>query len=281
MNLSLFPSKFDSESRLREQKNIESVRNEKQNQKYNINTKRSEKTTLSDAISMGVGLGFIVGIIYCFVNCDGGLDNIWVVLGLMIIGAIGGAPLWIIFGISRMSSNSNADRNIEEVEQRYSYEEERIKEQAKQERQNYLREFEAEAQRRSVQFASSELAQEVITWMSEGFYKNIDATDRRSHIEQILVPFLFSVYSNKISCNLGTYDFEINRCQNLNSPVDQTALARAIASTVQLNVMMKYPNDISGTAISITIEYKYRKDCVDVVISYTAPNGYYKAVKSW
>ena len=48
MNLSLFPSKFDSESRLREQKNIESVRNEKQNQKYNINTKRSEKTTLAE-----------------------------------------------------------------------------------------------------------------------------------------------------------------------------------------------------------------------------------------
>ena len=133
----------------------------------------------------------------------------------------------------------------------------------------------------SVRYSESKLATEVIDWMSKGFSKTIDASDRRSHIEKINVPFSFKVYPDKISCPLGTYDFEIKRCANLNSPLEQTALARAIASSIQLNITMKYPKDASGTDFVLDIAYAYSENYVSISIIYTAPNGNYKPVKQW
>lgn len=133
----------------------------------------------------------------------------------------------------------------------------------------------------SVRYAESALATEVINWMTEGFARTIDATDRRSHIERINVPFSFNVYTNKITCNLGTYDFEIKRCANLTSPLEQTAIARAIASAIQLNITMKYPKDASGTDFVLNISYAYAENHVSASITYTAPNGNYRSVQSW
>ena len=118
---------------------------------------------------------------------------------------------------------------------------EAIKNQAERDQQNYLAAFEKNAQEMSVKLAESQLAKRVIEWMTDGFSRTIDAADRRKHIEHISVPFQFEVYTNKITCNLGTFDFEIERCRNLSSPLEQTALARAIAAAIQLNITMKYP----------------------------------------
>lgn len=152
---------------------------------------------------------------------------------------------------------------------------------AAKEKQEYLSQFELEAQRISVQLAESQLAKKVIEWMTDGFCRTIDAADRRKHIEQVSVPFQFEVYTNKITCNLGTFDFEIERCENLNGPLEQTALARAIASSIQLNIVMKYPKDASGTDIQIKIEYQYTDKCPKTIITYVAPNGYYETVQKW
>lgn len=133
----------------------------------------------------------------------------------------------------------------------------------------------------SVQFAESQLASEVIDWMTNGYAKAIDSADRRSYIERINVPFLFKVYFDEITCNLGTFYFEIKRCANLNSPVEQTALSRAIASAIQLNVTMKYPKDASGTDVVTDISYSYGADYVEVRLNYSAVNGNYEAVRDW
>lgn len=281
MNLSMFPSKFNTESRAKEQRELNDASNAKGKQISNINSGRSNGAGFGSSLSGGFSLGFIIGLIACFTNCDSAGESFSIFLGCIVLGCIGGVAWCILAAIFSSVSNSSADKNIRKVEDSHVIQEKDIKERAEKERQEYLKAFEAEAQTRSVKFADSELAQEVITWMSEGFFRNIDAADRRSHIEQISVPFLFSIYAHKITCNLGTYDFELKRCENLKSAIDQTALARAIASTIQLNVMMKYPNDISGTAISIMIEYTYNDDCVNALISYVAPNGNYKTVKSW
>ena len=162
------------------------------------------------------------------------------------------------------------ERKIEEINSTY-----------KKKYEDYLKTFEFTAQQNSVKFAESKLAKEVIEWMTEGFSKTIDATDRRSHIERINVPFAFNVYTDKITCNLGTYDFEIKRCSNLTSPIEQTALARAIASAIQLNIVMKYPQDESGTSISIDIDYNYSAESPTTTVTYVAPNGNYRVVEKW
>lgn len=281
MNLSQFPSKFNSESQAKEQRNINTARTEKNNKENNINRGRSSGTRFGESISGGASIGSVAGLVACFTHCDSMEDSFAYFISFIILGCILGFVWYILAWIISTRLNASADKNIQKAQNNLEEQEKNIKESAEKERRDYLKAFEEEVQRRSVKFADSTLAQEVISWMSEGFYRNIDSSDRRSHIETISVPFLFSVYANKITCNIGTYDFELKRCENLESAIDQTALARAIASTIQLNVIMKYPKDVSGTEMSITIEYTYNDDRVNALISYVAPNGYYKAVKNW
>lgn len=186
---------------------------------------------------------------------------------------------------SRESSykQNNLDiSNLQEQERIKS--EERIKgfkADAMREYQEYLRKFDIQAKNESVKFASSELAEKVIDWMTKGFIVTIKATDRRAHIETIEVPFSFNVYKDRITCNLGEFDFEVERCRNLNTPLEQTALGRAIATAIQLNITMEFPEDPSGSNIVIDIHNNYFKDYVSTNITYTAPNGNYEVVKSW
>ena len=158
---------------------------------------------------------------------------------------------------------------------------EAIKNQAARDQQNYLAAFEKNAQEMSVKLAESRLAKRVIEWMTDGFCRTIDAADRRKHIEQISVPFRFEVYTNKITCNLGIFDFEIERCRNLSSPLEQTALARAIAAAIQLNITMKYPKDASGTDRTVNYDFSYTDTYPVVTLTYLAPNGNYQVVIDW
>lgn len=146
---------------------------------------------------------------------------------------------------------------------------------------SYCADFEQAAQQESVRYATSELATQLIEWMSNGFYRTIDAADRRPHVAQIIVPFEFRVYSSHIRCNLGDFDFEIHRCSNLPTGLDQAALARAIGSAIRVNVTMRYPQDASGTSVIVQYQQSYTNDSVCIVLTYSAPNGYYQTAKRW
>ncbi len=159
----------------------------------------------------------------------------------------------------------------------------------------YREVFEKEAQTLSVKYANSELAHEVIEWLSGGFIRTVRAVNRASHIESIRVPFEYYVEKHEIRCNIGKYNFEEHRCERLESVLEQTALARAIASQIQLKMIMNYDKDESGTEYKIEIKYSYpqpitsssysyrveQPDYVTVDLVYTAINGNYKAVQKW
>ena len=233
---------------------------------------------------MGGGIvGLVIGLFMCIPMANngsfGGAFMTWIICGI-----IGGCIGVAICGSMITSRNEQIAANKQEQENERKRLERKIEEinsTYQKMYENYVKNFELTAQQESVKFAESRLAKEVIEWMTDGFSKTIDATDRRSHIERINVPFAFNVYTNKITCNLGTYDFEIKRCSNLTSPIEQTALARAIASAIQLNIVMKYPQDESGTSISINIDYNYSTECPTTTVTYVAPNGNYRAVEKW
>lgn len=161
---------------------------------------------------------------------------------------------------------------------------------------SYTQMFEQRAQELSVNYANSSLAKEVIAWLTDGFLKTIYAADRAAHIERITVPFKFYVREGEITCNTGAYNFEQHRCENLPNVLAQAALARAIASQIQLRVMMQYDKDSSGTDYVIDITYSYSQntsssyyysynsrhyDYVLADLVYSAPNGNYKPVQKW
>lgn len=164
---------------------------------------------------------------------------------------------------------------------------EKLKKEYENKYSDYVKSFELHIQDESVKLADSNLTIEVIDWITDGFSKTIDAADRSPHIKQIDVPFIFNIYKNKITCNLGTYDFEIKRCNELKDDAQKIALSRAIASAIQFNITMKYPKDVSGTDITVKTAYKYNytsshyEDYATAEISYTAVNGEYQIAKEW
>lgn len=255
------------------------------NQQYSIRRQLGEKPDGS-IYTLGVGfVGFVIGFFICCNNGDnpdgtiGSTLGTWLICTIigLVIGAIKSSSVSKSYNESVNAANCSLEREKEQT----VHNKEKIQADAEKEYCDYIAQFEAAAQSMSVQFAESQLAIEVIEWMTQGFAKAIDSTDRRSHVERIYVPFMFQVYSSKITCNLGTFDFVIERCKDLESPLEQTALSRAIASAIQLNITMKYPKDASGTDIVTNIDYGYGTDHVYTTVIYSAANGNYKAVRDW
>ena len=283
MKLDKFPPVFKTDLDQRTQQKLSDESTRSYQQQNSIKSSVGAKPDGSNWV-LGCGMvGFVIGFFTCVSNCDG--MTFWDVFGPWIMLTIGGL---VVGGIISALVNKSYDESVQEMNSQISREESRantsrenIQKDAEKEYLQYVSEFESTAQKMSVQFAESQLAIEVIEWMTNGFIKTIDAADRRSHIESVNIPFNFNVYANKITCNLGTFDFEIKRCRNLNNPLEQTALARAIAAAIQLNITMKYPNDVSGTDVITNINYSYGTEYISATLVYTAQNGNFRAVRDW
>lgn len=302
MQTDIFPKIYEEQLNERTYERVEAAKNESTNRKRTLDSELYKaKHTIKLYSKMGldldgVGKWLVIGFLASaflgasasplFEENDFGLFFYFgIIIITMLICAIFKIKSNMKYNDKQLSESRNREADLsaelDGEESKLKKEIENIKANALREQQEYTRQFEQNAQDMSVRFAESDLAKEVIEWMTEGFCKTIDAADRRSHIEQIIVPFVFNVYTNKITCNLGTYDFETHRCRNLNSPVEQTALARAIVSAIQLNIIMKYPQDASGTSISINIDYSYTEEYPATTVTYVAPNGNYEKVKEW
>lgn len=269
-----------------DQRTAQRIRDEEarsNNQQNSIRQRLGKKPDGSE-YTLGVGfVGFVIGFFICCRNDANGTlgSTLGTWLLCTIIGLVIGAIISSSVSKSYDESVRAANRSAEREKEQSVRNKEKIRADAEKEYRDYIAQFKAAAQSMSVQFAESQLAVEVIEWMTQGFAKEIDSADRRSHVERIDVPFMFQVYFSKITCNLGTFDFEIKRCRNLQSPLEQTALSRAIASAIQLNITMKYPKDASGTGIVTNINYAYGADYVKTTVTYSAANGNYKPVRDW
>lgn len=283
MQLNFFPEK---QKDIFEEEKKETIDLEQQKSNEMIRSIRAASPRELDGGDAGVAfmaggiLGLVIGLFICMnMESAGSAFLTWItcgiiggILGVVIVKAVNGERREQIKMHSQMQQDESdkLQRKISKINDVYQKKFE-----------DYVKSFELTAKQESVKFAESRLAKEVIDWMTDGFSKTINSVDRRSHIQRINVPFAFSVYENKITCNLGIYDFEVKRCRNLTSPIEQTALAIAIASAIQVNIVMKYPKDASGTDISINIDYSYNAECPIATITYVAPNGNYKAVEEW
>ncbi len=289
MQTNMFPPVFFAQSN----NNMNAKINESNNNFYqtrdSINRSRRRDPEKGSYAFVSFCIGGVLGFFGCVTVCAANQSDVFMAIVTSILTWIVVIAVSIGIGLGICALvQSMVDSRDRELDSRLSYEASKcdqinhnIQNQAAIEQQNYLVAFEQNAQNMSVQLAESELAKEVIQWMTEGFSKTIDAADRRSHIEQISVPFQFKVFVDKITCNLGTYDFELKRCRNLTSPLEQTALARAIAAAIQFHITMKYPKDVSGTDRTVNFEFSYTATHPVATLTYFAPNGNYQAVRSW
>ncbi len=147
--------------------------------------------------------------------------------------------------------------------------------------EEYTAAFLKNAKEMSARFSESQAGQEIAAWLTDGFSRTIRTADRSVHVEKIQVPFTFNVYTDKVTSNIGTYNFEKHRYRNLTTPLEQTALAVAIATAIEVNIRTAFPQDVSGTDITFDITYAYTETYPAVQMTYTAANGKYEAVRNW
>ena len=282
MKTDVFPSVYDAPINIKVRDMTEEVKRKHSDRVYDIKRSCAQKPSSTGGLWTNVGAfgGFIACSFVCMNGGNAGECFVtWLII--LIIGFVVGIVIDKTIEESYQDELKNMDSRIRDDEKRTEEEIQAIKDHAQIEKNKYLVAFENNAESRSAQFSESKLAKEIIEWMTNGFCKYIEAADRRSHIEKIQVLFDFYVFNNKIECMLGRNDFVLKRWRNLNSPLEQTALARTIAAAIKSNIIVRYPKDVSGTDVSIDIKYSYGNDYVRTTIIYIAPNGDYKEVCDW
>lgn len=183
---------------------------------------------------------------------------------------------------------------------------EEIQAAAAKEAQEYIDAFWSEAQQQSLKFAESAAADAIAEWAMGHFSKIIASTPRGSHLEYIEACCRLTVFPDKINFGhlksmkkpetveeiiaarhgddcprVDTWDFEERRCQLLTTPLEQAALAHALATKLQLETMMAYPEDVCGSAVEIIITRHTDRESAMVNICYRAVNLDYQAVQKW
>lgn len=277
MKTDVFPMIYNQKLILLQQEKIEDA---KKTSYVNEATIRRQQTNISCPDSDLVNkISWFVGFVLCACVTVNGSFTAGVIT-LIVSGILG--------MIMNASLKSDYHNSMAEIDKRIGIEKqslekkiEKIQDDTPIAMKQYYQEFESNAQQLSVQYASSKVAQEVIEWMTSRFCQAIDAAKRDSYVETIEVPFMFRVFKDEITCNFGTYNFMEKRCQDLDTNLKQAALSRAIASAIQVSIIMKYPKDITGTQVKIDLSYKYSELASEATITYIAPNANFKAVREW
>ncbi len=279
--------------------------------------KEKEPTTFGHYMTFMCVLGMILFAVICIVGCavdtaSGGNGSIG--LGVVVApieGGLAGGCLGLVIApiywpISRSANKRrNAinrekrgeiektyDKRIAKIQKEISKEIDAFTNKCDKEFAEYKEKYEQAAIKRGVDYTNSELGKEIINWLTSGFARTIRAANRATYIKNIFVPFDFKVYRDKIDCNIGTYSFKEHRCEEINSIFERTALAKAIASSIQLNISMEMEKDISGTEYRLDIMFDYgttkktkafdeKLDDVSAILTYSAVNGNYVPEKKW
>ncbi|MGN0465509.1 MAG: hypothetical protein ACI4F9_04070 [Lachnospiraceae bacterium] len=289
MNLNMFPEQYKKLSleHMEQQKRMEELKAQNRIHSLDQQIKEASDATNSKINKFGL-VGAVVGFFACC-GCAGGITGGENIFGILILSLLVWGGCWFLGDQLGRTMGMNAENQIRQdcnaliAQENADLENKKkqIEQTGMQQINQYKKEFDEQAKKLSVSYANSKLAQDVISWMTEGYSKRIAVEDRRPHIKTVEVPYGIKVYTNKITCNQGEYDFNIHRCKNLETPLDQTALARAISNAIRLNIMMKFPKDPSGTKPEVKIKVKYTEQYPEVNLIYIAPNGKYVDVTSW
>ena len=283
MEYNIYPDSFNYERDLKRNEQIAQVKEISEKRKEAIKEKcREENRSFPNNFFMNsISVGGIAGLVVCFAQSHTALCLVYFALIVGLSFLIGNYVEKNISLPQRRQNINEMNQEIEKEERIAGLQIKELCEMAEREKEVYKDEFEKRVNDISVNYVESVLVKEIVDWMTEGICRQIDAADRRKHIQLIEVPFNFKVYKDKIKCDIGLYDFEIKRCSNLNNIFEQVALARAIATAIRLNLVMRYPKDISGTSVDIKIVYSYEEECMRTTIIYMAQNGGYEIAKNW
>lgn len=119
----------------------------------------------------------------------------------------------------------------------------------------YRREFYEESDRRSPKFAGNPVTDEIVNWLSGFFVNQIRAIPRESPVMPLQTFMQFQVCEDKVMTSFGSYLFADHRVDSLGDAADAMALAKAIGTGLQAEVLARFPKDPIGTPARVHSAY--------------------------
>jgi hypothetical protein len=226
----------------------------------------------------------------------GGLAGI---LAGVIAGWIVGSLLFFLFYPITMRKINKEKEKIDAMRRRMGQEydamKKRIRGEVESEKARYTAAFEQTAAKMSTGFKNSERIKEIITQVATTFIERISALDKSAHVAQLNASLTFKVFPHCISIDDELdYDFETNRCAELNDAITQAALAKLLAAQVRATVQNYFAQCSAGGAVTAECKYADKKDFTHarhgdektlypaiVCLQYSARNANYRAVQGW
>ena len=199
--------------------------------------------------------------------------------------AIGGVILFIsiLLKLSGMSKKSrkrqDADMILKSKEKAAAWEHsERIRninKKAQQDKDDYYREFYAEADRLQAKYKTSRMCDELTDNMIENICRKIEAIRTKNSAGKSIAEYKFDIYSNKIAIDSYNIDFSENGYGKFDSMVEKLALSRTLSERIQSIIKQRYNSGKNGNMVDTKILERCNESYVRSTILFIVTNTFY------
>lgn len=211
----------------------------------------------------------VVPFVVCVQVCNNvSDDNIWnkgfvgIIVGLVSM-AITGVVLWgvafLISSICSRTKNRATNQFREEAEHKMAEERNKkridIENSFRHKEATYKKEFYEESDRRTAKFAGNPVTDEIVNWMAEILAQEINKAERGPQTIAVQRKLEFSIVEEKVKTHFGEYVFVDHRVSDLADAADAMALAKAVGTGLQAEIMARFPIDPMGTPVKVNAAY--------------------------
>lgn len=232
------------------------------------------------AVVSGGALGLVVGTCLCLGT------GMMVETGLIPLSCFFGAPvIGIIIAYKAIHVNGRKKAKLESGAQRVQNEHDMAVAKINQEVDAACREFqegfEREVCAKIAEFSQPPIDQIYIRIFAKELLSKIQFQDRSKKVRSIEVSFAMRVYADKVCTAANEYQVMDALFKPLEGFAEEMAMARSVASAVQVELMTLLPADPSGSPYSVNIRESYELDAAVAQINYRADNQNYEEIKNW
>lgn len=255
---------------------------EKEKKRYQYSDKKEKPVTnffLSIATG-GVG-GLIAGSFMCvgiaLLGVETGLIPLTIFFGLPIVGTL----LFYRCSITTKKDKAKMDRGMAELLQRHESAVKKIQDKVNLECREFDAGFEKEVSYKIEDFPQPPISQSWVQKFAKEFKYKISSADRGNGIEKIEISFTMRIYAEELFSEQNKYMIMKEMFRPLEGFAEQTALARSVASAVQVEVMMLLASNPSDSQYDISMDETYEGKAAVITLIYRAKNDHFQEMRSW
>ncbi len=236
--------------------------------------------SLGAAISAGGGLGFVIGSCLCVGT------GMMVETGTIPLTCFFCAPVITILITYKMQhiskeKKSRLDEGMRNAENQHDEAIRKITAEVDRECREFNDGFEKEICNKIMDFSQPPIDQLYIRKFADEFIDKINSQDRSSSVNTIEASFTIKAYADKVCTPLNEYALMNVLFKPLEGFAEEMAMARSVASAVQVEIMTSLPADLSGSQYRIEMKEGYEADAAVVYMTYRADNKEFQEIKSW